>query len=422
MPDQLSDDLASLKIERTDRSATSQKTGQRSPRGRNERSRGPALSVLAAAGAAWGMYVGYPHVMEALRGQVLRTDVELAEIVSVSPATTAVELTSSGYVVPQQVSRVGAQVAGRVRAVHVRQGQKVEQGAVVVELEDIDHRAAVRAAEAQVHAAQARVHTARAEAAEVRIQAERKGVLANRGAVAAAEVEDLRARLTSLGEAVKAAEAEVDAARAEAALRQVDLAFSTIRAPLAGTITNRPPEVGEIMDPREKGQGVEISNLASMMVESDIPEARLHLVKLGAPCEIVLDAFPSRRFRGEAAEVVPQVDRAKATVMVKVDFLDDITGVLPDMSARVSFLSAPLDQNALQEGPKTVVPRSAVAERSGAQVVFVVENERVRQRAVQLGDELGSGLELLEGPGPGAQVVRNPPATLQDGQRVQELE
>jgi multidrug efflux pump subunit AcrA (membrane-fusion protein) len=158
------------------------------------------------------------------------------------------------------------------------------------------------------------------------------------------------------------------------------------------------------------------------MVETDVPEQRLQMVKLGTPTEIVLDAFPSRRYRGVASEITPQVNRSKATVIVRVGFVDEKEGVLPDMAARVSFLSAPLDAKALKEPPKIIVPSSALAERAGGKVVFSVEDNVVRMLPVKLGPAFGRGFELVDGPRPGTRLVASPPETLADGQRVKEKE
>ena len=95
-------------------------------------------------------------------------------------------------------------------------------------------------------------------------------------------------------------------------------------------------------------------------------------------------------------------------------------GVLPDMAARVSFLSQALDANAIKEPPKKVVPASAVTDRSGAKVVFVVDGGKLRMTTIKVGGPVGNGLELLEGPEPGAKVVSNPAADLADGREVKE--
>jgi len=95
---------------------------------------------------------------------------------------------------------------------------------------------------------------------------------------------------------------------------------------------------------------------------------------------------------------------------------------LPDMAARVSFLNQALDPQAMKEPPKIVVPSSALAERAGGKVVFVVEEDAVRMVPVKLGPSFGRGFELVEGPRPGTRLVASPPDTLADGQRIKEKE
>jgi multidrug efflux pump subunit AcrA (membrane-fusion protein) len=166
--------------------------------------------------------------------------------------------------------------------------------------------------------------------------------------------------------------------------------------------------------------GVNLADFATLVVEADVSEARLHLVKAGGPAEIVLDAFPQRRLRGKALAVLPRVNRAKATVTVRVGFTDEPQGVLPEMAARVSFLSAALDAESIKQPPKTIVPGSAVTERAGAKVVFMAEDGRARMRSIEVGPAFGNGFELVRGPAPGARLIKDPPSELTDGQRIKE--
>ena len=92
------------------------------------------------------------------------------------------------------------------------------------------------------------------------------------------------------------------------------------------------------------------------------------------------------------------------------------------MAARVSFLAKELEADKLTQPAKTVVPAAAIADRAGAKVVFVVEDGVVRMKPVTLGEAVGSGFELLDGPSPGTRVVRAPGPELEDGQRVKEKE
>jgi HlyD family secretion protein len=343
----------------------------------------------------------------------------------VSPAQATVELTSSGYVVAQKVSKASTKIAGRVQSVHVKQGDTVHEGDLLFEIDPIDQKAAIASALSQSASARARVQTAHAVAAETRQQADRERTLVAEGISPKATLQNLEAHLTALEETAKAAQAEVEASDALVSALRINLGNFTVKAPISGTILNKPPEPGEIVAPQPSGVavdmgGVEIADFSTLMVETDVPEQRLHQIKMGGPGEITLDAFPDHRYRGKAIEITPQVNRAKATVVVKVAFVDEKDGVLPDMSARVSFLSGELDKDAIKAPPKIIVPSAAIADRNGAKVVFVIDDGVVHMIPVTLGPAFGGGFELTRGPRPGTHVVKNPPAELGDGQRIKE--
>ncbi|MDP9148527.1 MAG: efflux RND transporter periplasmic adaptor subunit, partial [Myxococcota bacterium] len=238
------------------------------------------------------------------------------------------------------------------------------------------------------------------------------------GAIAQAGADDLAARARSLEEQARATDADVTASQAEVQALSTNLANSTIRASIDGTVVSKPLQPGDVVAPGTPM--AKIADFASIVVETDVPELRLHLVRKGGPCEVVLDAYPDKRWRGEVVEVSPQLNRAKASATVKVRMLDRDDRVLPEMAARVSFLDAPLDERKLAEAPKKIVPASAIAERGGAKVVFVLDGGRVRVVPVTLGAPLAGGFELLEGPPSGTKVVSEPPAVLGDGQAVRE--
>jgi RND family efflux transporter MFP subunit len=425
MADQLSSDLESLRIDREEPDASGWRRGRRGAGGRDPERRGPLVYVIGAAvvvAIGIAVVVGLLPYLEA---KIFKTEVAVTEIALVSPAHAAIELTSTGYVVPQTVSKVGPKVPGKVATVAVRQGQRVAAGDLLFEIDQTDQKAALAAGRSQVAAAQAKAQTARANLAETRLHAARARRLAEQGVGPASTAEDLEAHAVSLAVAVKAADAEVHATETSVRRLQIDLANYTLYAPIDGTIINKPPEVGEFVGPQPAGiatdmGGVEVADFASLAVETDVPEQRLHLVKLGGPCEITLDAFPSKRYRGEAYEIIPRVNRAKATVTVKVRFADDSEGALPDMSARVSFLSGAIDAEAVKQPPKLIVPGAALAERGGARVVFVIEGEQVRMIPITVGPPFGGGFEIVHGPPAGTRVVRDPPAGLADGQRIKE--
>jgi HlyD family secretion protein len=371
-----------------------------------------ALVAIALVAAAW--FFGYP----ALEGRVFKTEVAVTEVSMVSPAQASVTVTSTGYVVPQLISKVGAKVPGRVAKVFVKEGSVVKAGDVLVELEAVGQRSSVSAASSRATAAQARVDTARANLAEIQQQVDRNRALVDKGAIGKAALEDLEARAKALDQAVKAAEAEARATQADVSPLKAALQDLTIKAPIDGTIITKPVQVGELVG--ELNNIAEIADFGSLLVETDVPEGRLYLIKPGSPCEISLDAYPDRRYRGMTREIGKRVERSKATVIVKVAFVDPMEGVLPDMSARTSFLSQEVSAEAIKEKPKKIVPGAALADRNGTKVVFVIGDGVIKMAPVKIGAPFGQGFELVEGPAPGTRLVANPTNELSDGQRIKE--
>jgi RND family efflux transporter MFP subunit len=403
MDDHLASDLASLRIDRAPARRSSAK---------------PLIwlaGVVALAGAAFAIWRFAAPSVEA---NLFKTDVTFTEVSLVSPAQSQVELTSTGYVVPQLQVDISSKLVGRVEKTNVREGVQVKRGDVLFELDASDQRVLVASSVARVAAAKARAATARAQLAEIVLQRDREKKLADTGSIAPATADDLAARAHSLEEQVRATDADVVASQSEVSALSTNLANTTIRAPVDGTIITKPLEVGDVVTPgTPMGK---IADFTSIVVETDVPEGRLHLVRKGGPCEIVLDAYPDTRWRGEVVETSPQLNRSKASATVKVRFLDRDERVLPEMAARVSFLSAPLDVAKLAEPPKKVVPKSAVVERGGSRVVFVDDSGRARVVRVTLGPAFGEGFEVTDGPAAGTKVVSQPPDTLNDGQAIKE--
>ncbi len=402
--DQLTHDLASLKIDRQER-----------PPSRGILRPLIYLGVLIALVlVVW--LVGYPY----LNARVFKAEVTVTEITMVSPAQGSIELTATGYVVPLVDANVSAKTIGRIAELKVKEGDVVKKGDVVAQLDDATARTSVVAARARVATSRARAQSARATLAEVQQQIKRERVLMEKGVTPEATVEDLVARQRALQENVKAADAETQAAQAEVDVLEANIEDMVVTAPIDGTVVQEFATVGELVGPQAMNV-VALVDFKSLVVEIDVSESKIRLVKIGSPCEIILDAFPGKRYRGATHEIGKRVDRSKATVKVRVRFVDPPDEALPDMSARVSFLSKELDAVAMKEPARLVVPETALVERAGSKAVFVVtDDERLRLTNVQVGDKLGAGYVVNEGPPAGTKVVANPSDQLRDGQLIKE--
>jgi len=374
-----------------------------------------ALALLAFA--AWKL----------LGGRVFAPAVDTATIALVSPAQGAQILVATGYVVPQRKANISPRIGGRVAKIFVEDGTVVKAGQVIAVLEDADYRAQLAQAHADFKSAQARAKRTEVDLQDAQRQYEREQILQRKGVSTPAALDTATARLGSAKAALAAGEADVAAAKARVEVARVNLDNCYVRAPFSGRITQKLTDVGEIVfgftSAGNAGSGgiASLADFDSLQVEADVSESQVAKLTIGTPAEIVLDAFPDRRYRAKVGEVRPRVDRAKATVTVKVAFVDDAKDVLPDMGAKVTFLNRPLDEAAQKAPPTPAIAPDAVVDRGETKAVFVVQqNETVKSVPVVTGAPLGNLLSLREGPPPGTRVVRSPPADLKDGMRVKE--
>ena len=165
-----------------------------------------------------------------------------------------------------------------------------------------------------------------------------------------------------------------------------------------------------------KAAVVTIADMKSLQVEVDVSETSISSIRVGQPCDIQLDALSDIRFRGEVYAIVPTVDRAKATVLVKVRFLDKDPRMLPDMSAKVSFLSRSLKPEELQS--RVAVNGSALISQNDKAYVFLLKQSNVSQTIVTVGEKLGDMMEIKVGLTPGDRIVIKPPKGLKDGSKI----
>lgn len=414
--DRLADELASLRLQRDDPPPRRDRAGS----GRRSAVPGWAIGLVIAAALAIGGF----FVFREGHGRMFPEEVELGAVSLMSPALSDITLVATGYVQARQKATVAPKVIGRVAKLHVDEGDEVKAGQLVAELESADAQAQLAQVRADVQAARAKVERARADVADVQAKLAREEALSKSGAGTQSALDDARARANTMRAMLTAAEADVRAVEARLQAAQVALENTKVRSPFDGTVVRKLSEIGEVVGATAATTGavgvVTIASLGNLEVHADVSESQIGKVKAGTPAEILLDAFPDRRFRAEVSEIRQTVDRAKASVTVKVRFLDDTAGVIPDMAAKVSFLQKALDAEALKAAPKVVVPGDAVVARSGRKVVFVVEENRAREVAVTVGPAAGAVVELVSGPSPGTRVIRRPSDQVRAGTAIKE--
>jgi len=347
--------------------------------------------------------------------------VEVVTVSQIYPSQAFTVLNASGYVVAQRKSALASKVTGRLVWLGVKEGSHVKKDEVVARLENQDVSAAKDQAAANVNVARFNLEQAQAELRDATLSYNRNKELHSRGVVAQQTYDDALARYQKAVAAVASAEAAIKANTAALEGATALLEYTQIRAPFDAVVLTKDADVGDVVTPlgaaaNAKAAVVTIADMNSLEVEADVSESNLSQIRLGQPCEIQLDALPSLRFRGEIHIIVPTADRTKATVMVKVRFIDKDSRILPEMSAKVAFLSRPLKPE--EQKPITAINRSALINHGSRSTVFLIQEDRVVETPITIGAEFGDMIEVLDGVKAGDKLVMKPPKRLKHDSRI----
>jgi RND family efflux transporter MFP subunit len=346
--------------------------------------------------------------------------VQTAIVSSSFPSQSLTHLNATGYVIAQRKASVASKATGRLEWLGVLEGSKVRAGEVIARLENRDTQALRDQAAANVQVAQANLGQGRAELSEAELGFKRSEDLVSKKFISESAHDSAQARLNKARAALAGYEAAVSVARANLRVSEVALDQAVIRAPFDGVVINRNANVGDTITPFSqavdtKGAVVTIADMTSLEVEADVAESSLSSIHVGQAVDIQLDAIPDHRMEGVVNRIVPTMDRAKGTILVKIRFLRPDPRVLPDMSAKVAFLKRKV--SAGERKQIFSVPSSAVIQLNGRQNVYVFEDGKAHLRPVEVGSKVGDKIEI-HGVAPGTRVLVQPPAGVVDGRAV----
>ena len=338
-------------------------------------------------------------------------EVKLTTVVKQSPAKSNAVLTASGYVVAQREASVSSKGTGVLEYLGVVEGDKVKRGQIIAKLDDRDIVAQLDQAKSNLQLYQAQVN-------ETENNYNREKELFDRGLSSKQSLDQAESNYKTLL-------ANIDIAKAGIRVAEVALENMIIRAPFDGTVLTKNAEVGEIVAPfgastTSRAAVVTIADMTSLMVETDVSESNIEKIKQDSECEIVLDAYPDKSYQGYVFKIVPTADRSKATVLVKVGFKNYDSRVLPEMSAKVSFLSEKKEGEENQL-PVLTVPLSAVDDLNGKKIVYVVEDDKAFQKEITSGRLLGNYVEIISGLKEGDEIIDNLNDQIKDGVQVKVL-
>ena len=375
----------------------------------------PSVIIVIAVGWWFGMRPG--------AGAVLVETDTAQRPPSIAAASSVLD--ASGYVVARRQATVSSEMTGKVLEVLVEEGMRVEEGQVVARLDDATQRAQLAVAEAQADAAEAALAEIEARLRAARLERDRLRDLAARKLTSTASLDSAEA-------AYDAFEAQLDTGRenVNVALRNVALTEDTldnmiIRAPFGGMVVSKNAQPGEMISPVSAGGGFTrtgictIVDMESLEIEVDVNEAYIQRVSPGQRVSATLDAYPDWQIPAEVIAIVPTADRQKATVRVRIGFLERDERVLRDMGAKVAFLGSEAPTETQEELTGVLVARDAVREDADGAYVWRVSGGVVERRTVATaGSRTRERVLVTQGLAVGDTVVRSAQGQLAPGQSV----
>ncbi|WP_421851779.1 efflux RND transporter periplasmic adaptor subunit [Marinomonas sp.] len=353
---------------------------------------------------------------------------------------------ASGRVEAPHRVDIGVQITGTVHAVPVDEGQKVEIDTPLIELESSELHAVVSQAEAAVKLATAQLRQLHEVQAPMAEQAVREGkanqvaalqnlarskTLLKKNLISQASLDEAvraeqvtRSKVSSLqlqmislqanGSQFALAEASVAQAQAGLEFAQAKLAYTILKAPMAGVLITRNVELGDVVQPGKILMQLSPSGETEMVVQ--IEEKNLHLLRLNQSALASADAYPEQLFSAQLVYINPGIDADRGSVEVKLRVAEAPDYLRQDMTVSV-------DIEVANRRDAVLVPSDALHDvNSAAPWVLKLDGNQVHRQAVTLGLRSDGMSEVLTGLNAGDQVVPIGSVAISNGDRIRPLQ
>lgn len=320
----------------------------------------------------------------------------LVKPVSVSGAPSASVLDASGYVTARRQATVSSKITGKVMEVFIEEGMYVEKGQILAQLDDSTFQAELKYSISQLKEAE-RIYNRTLELTKEKLMSQ-----------------------SSLDSAL----AQLEGMQAKTEVSKQIVADMKILAPFSGIVVDKAAQPGEMISPISAGGGFTrtgictIVDMDSLEIEVDVNESYINRVESGQPALATLNAYPNWDIPAEVIAIIPTADRNKATVKVRIGFLERDQRVLPDMGAKVSFLEKS-SSSSTEKLEGVVVPNEAVSKQGEEHYVFLIKDGKLLKQLVILEDKTSNYSRIIKGIKVGDRVAESYSSSYKDNQKIE---
>ena len=341
-------------------------------------------AALTAGASATLIVLAVSIPWSAARAEVAAATAAPLATFRVAPAAVPEERLLDGTVEAVNQATISAQTAGRIDAINVDVNDYVPAGTVVIRIRSTEQVAGLTQAQAALKEATARE-------AEAQARYDRISDMYQRRVVAKATFDEASAARDAALARLIAARAGLDAARE-------GVAYTEVRAPYSGVVTQKLVQVGELVNPGTPLMAG--ASLDALRVVAEVPQSVVEQVRRLRKAAVYVDG---QRIESTGLTLFPAAQPQTNTFRVRIELPKGVQGLAPGMFVKVGLLTG--------EADLLLVPRAAVVERSEMRAVYVVAPDgRVGLRQVRLGHVRGDEIEILAGLVAGDNVARDPAA------------
>ena len=373
--------------------------------------------LLAGGGFFWWLFLAPGSSAVIVETDTARKPPSIAAASSV--------LDASGYVVARRQATVSSKVTGKVREIFIEEGMRVEQDQVVATLDDATQQAQLALAVAQADSSRASLAEIEAQLRNARLERDRLRDLAGRDLTSKSSLDSAEALYDELAARLETGRENIEVAESNVALAEDAVSNMTIRAPFAGMVVTKNAQPGEMISPVSAGGGFTRTGICtiidtdSLEIEVDVNESYIQRVSAGQRVSAILDAYPEWRIPAEVIAIVPTADRQKATVRVRIGFLERDERVLRDMGVKVAFLGGVTPEQGVAEVQGVMIAGEALRSDQDGDFVWLVRGGSVERRSIVLGGPRDRPQVLVtSGLVAGDAIVRKADGPLSSGQNV----
>ncbi len=322
---------------------------------------------------------------------------KVVSVVEVLPHPASYTITAVGSLrTPEQVT-ISPKKAGIIAKILVKEGDRVQKGQVLVELDDVDARLQLERAEARVREAEASLETNRNTLARYQRLLETK-------VIPQQTYDEIQLK-------VKLDEARLELARAELNLARQNLADHRIVSPIDGMVNLKIAALGEHVNVAPKDEILKIVQMDPLELEFQVPESWIRKIHVGSKVRFSVKAYPEENFFATLHFISPTVDASTRNIRMKALVRNPSYRLKPGFFAEVS-IPAGQNPNAL------LIPESALFSEEGKIFLFVVQDGIALKREVEIGMRMEGKVEITKGLKKGETVVVAGQEQLRDGMKV----